>query len=340
MSNRDFFAFCTSLKPIELKALGALSQVRHLPANETIYKAGDPSDTIYIINRGMVEIMRQNVAKSTASTYLSRGDIFGDVEVLTDLPRKYDARACEQVSLQCFQRNHMPDLVRRVPTFFHYLSEQLADRLLQARDAALSRSYCLELGGSLANFDLVTIYQTIVNSAQTGELSILDERGELVAVFYFESGQPRGGRFQHLAGEEAFGQLFLSEELRGTFSFSSGPRRMSQAIQEHDFEKNSDEMLINAVRGRDELRALRNEFAEPTARLRRAKSELTVSELSPALRSTAEELWYLTRSGALSLRDLYPKCSSCELKIHQAARELIETGHCALVSSGDIQKVA
>ncbi len=56
MPKRDFFAFCTSLKPIELRAMGALSRVEHLPAGESIYKPGDPGETLYIINRGVVEI--------------------------------------------------------------------------------------------------------------------------------------------------------------------------------------------------------------------------------------------------------------------------------------------
>ncbi len=340
MSNRDFFAFCTSLEPIERKALGELSHVRHLPPSETIYRAGDPSETIFIINRGMVEVTQENSNNVAASTYLSRGDIFGDAEVLTDLARKHLIRTREKVSLQCFQRADFPALVRRVPAFFRYLSEQLASRLLQARDAALSRSYCLELGGNLANFDLITIYQTIVNSSQTGELSIVDERGDLLAAFYFEAGQPRGGQFQHLTGEEAFWQLFLTEELRGSFSFTSGPRRISDSIQGTDFVRNSDEMLIDAVRGRDELRALRDAISEPAARLKRAKPELAVGEITPQLRAIAEELWRLNRARPLTLRDLYTKCDRCELKIHQTARELLETGHWTLSSTGEAQRIA
>ena len=340
MPNRDFFAFCTSLKPLELRALGSLSQVRHLAAGETIYQAGDPSETLYIINRGMIEIVQEESSSSIGGTYLSRGDIFGDVEVLTELPRKHLVRAREPVSLQCFQREHLPELLQRVPSFFRYLSEQLANRLLQARDATLARSHCLELSGNLANFDLVTIYQTIVNSSQTGELSVMDEEGELLSAFYFESGQPRGGQFQHLVGEEAFWQLFLAEGLHGTFSFSSGPRKISHSIQSTDFARNSEEMLINAVQGRDELRALRHEIPDPSALLLRLKSELAVGTIAPRLRAIAEEIWPLSTGGSAVLRDLYPKCEISELRIYQAVHELISTGHFALSATKGTQKVA
>jgi CRP-like cAMP-binding protein len=57
MLDRDFFGFCTTLKPLELKALGELSQVRHLAEGETVYSTGDRGDVIFIISRGVVEVI-------------------------------------------------------------------------------------------------------------------------------------------------------------------------------------------------------------------------------------------------------------------------------------------
>ena len=54
MPRRDFFSFCTTLRPIELKALGELSHVRHLRKNELIYTTGDLAEEIYSVNRGVV----------------------------------------------------------------------------------------------------------------------------------------------------------------------------------------------------------------------------------------------------------------------------------------------
>ena len=57
MADRDFFAFCTSLKPVELKAMGELTSVVHLSEGEVVYSANDPADALYIINRGVVELV-------------------------------------------------------------------------------------------------------------------------------------------------------------------------------------------------------------------------------------------------------------------------------------------
>ena len=330
MANRDFFSFCTSLKPVELRALGSLSQVRHIDAQQEIYKAGDTADALYIINRGMVEIVQENAPRSNDRTYLSRGDIFGDVEVLINLPRRHSVETREPVSVQCFARKDLEELTRRVPAFFHYLSEQLASRLFQARNAALSQSHCLELSGYLANFDLVTIYQTIVHSSQTGELSIRDEHDELLAAFQFEGGRIYGGQFHHLTGEEAFEQLFLAQNLRGTFAFSSAQTKGSRALQTNMATRDSAEVLIHALQSRDELDALRKEMPDTSRRLLRQKLEVDLTAMPADVRALAQKIWRLASGGRLRLGDIYHKLDVSELKIYVALRELINSGQLEL----------
>lgn len=328
---RDFFTFCTSLKPVELKALGQLSRVRHLREAEVVYSPGDPSDALYIINRGVVEVNHTRAHREQACTYLSRGDIFGDLEVLTGHPRTQLVRSREPVSLQSFPSKDFPDLIKRVPTFFHYLCERLADRLVQVQDLAISRSHCLELSGSLANFDLVTIYQTIANSSQTGELHIMDQSGDAVSAFFFDQGQPRRANFQHLTGEEAFWQLFLEEDLAGTFSFSSGKESASHSVQTGEIEGNPSDMLIHALQFRDEFVALRREIPENTMLIRREKLNFAWPENShPELEPIAEEIWQIAYSVPITLSRLYEKCAVCQLKIYQIVSTLLRTEHFSL----------
>ena len=330
MPKRDFFAFCTSLKPIELRAIGALSRVEHLPAAETIYNAGDASDTLYIINRGVVELVGEPSSRPLPSTYLSRGDIFGEAEALTHIERRQLAKTCEPVSLQCFDRNDFPELLRRVPSFFHYLCEELACRLLAQREAAPAANQRLELSGSLANFDLVTIYQTIVNSSQTGELSVHNDADELISTFFFEAGQPRAGQFEHLTGEEAFWQLFLAEERPGTFSFSSGENVLTNSIQGGNITRSPGDMLINALQSRDEFLDLKSEMPDPASTLERRKPHLTLDDSIPiALRPLIEQIWRYSDKRRVPLRALYGQFEVCELKIYQAVQELLRSDHLA-----------
>lgn len=340
MLERDFFSFCTLLKPLELKALGELSRIRHIGESETVYSPGEPCDEFYIINRGVVEAALSNSHGGAATAYLSRGDIFGDVEVLTGLPRKYLMRTCEPVSLQCFSRANLPELARRVPRFFQYLAEHLASRLLLASDLALTQSHCLELSGSLSNFDLVTIYQTIVNSSQTGELTILNEESDAISAFFFEEGHPRCGQFQHLIGEEAFWQLFLTE-IPGTFSFSTRERPISDWIQAGRIERKPDDMLINALQGRDEFDQLQERLPDAAALLHREKLNFAwPSSASADLRATAEQIWQLAYSRPVAIASLYLQCSVCELKVYQIVDELIRSHHFSLATPLRCENVA
>jgi CRP-like cAMP-binding protein len=323
MVDRDFFGFCTTLKPLELKALGELSRIRHLAAGEAIYAAGDPSDTLFIINRGVVEMVRDS-AKNSSDAYLSRGDIFGDVEVLTDNLRKYLVRTREPVSLQCFHRKDFAELTRRVPSFFQYLSEQLAFRLAKARDLTVAQSHCLELSGTLSNFDLVTIYQTIVNSSQTGELRICNEKADPISTFFFEKGQPCHGQFEHLTGEEAFWQLFLTNSLAYTFSFSATERPVNKSTPLESITRNQWDLLITALQSRDELQQLKQRMPDTEATLCRQKLDLFCPPIVPTeLQPLAEEIWSLAEKAPVTLAGLFRSCTVCELKIYQAVDQLM-----------------
>jgi CRP-like cAMP-binding protein len=341
MLDQDFFSYCTGLRLLELKAIGELSRVRHLGEGEIIYSTGDPGDALYIINRGVVEVIQPSSEKSAPATYLSRGDILGDVETLSALPRKHIARSCEPVSLQCFQRKDFPELIRRVPSFFHFLSNQLAIRLAQARDLAISQSHCLELSGNLANFDLITVYQTIAKSSQTGQLRISGPNGDLISALFFEQGQPRCGQFEHLTGEEAFWQLFVNEKLAGTFSFSTGDLPQKDWIQSERITKNASEMLINALQGRDEFAELRTKFAESDTTIQRNKANLTwPAGAPPESLAVAEQIWKFAEKGPVTVDQLFRHCALCELKIYQVVDELIQSRHFIWSHQATTAKVA
>lgn len=331
MVQRDFFAFCTSLRLIELQAMGELSQVKHFAEGDLLYSAGDEGDKLFIVNRGAVELLPEISRPRAAATVLSRGDIFGEAGALLDLPRDQTVRACAPLSVQCFRRSDLPNLMRRVPSFFLFLSEKLASRLFQARQLARSQNNSLELTGSLANFDIVTVYQTIIQSLQTGLLKIADVEGETVSEFYFKKGTPRWGRCEHLTGEEAFWQLFLHEQRAGSFSFSNETQTHAEWAEGSAMTRHADEILINAIHMRDQFEDLRKRMADHTAIVQRKQLNFAWENRElEELRPVAEEIWQLVYSRPLTLAELHTICGFCDLKIYQVVDELVRSGHCAL----------
>jgi CRP-like cAMP-binding protein len=330
MPCRDFFSFCTTLKPVELKALGELSYVRHLEKGELIYKAGEAAEEIFSVNRGVVELTQLVAGAADERTYLSRGDIFGATDTLACMPRSHSAAAQETASVQCFKRENFSIISKRLPSFFLFLCEKMASRL-QQRDPGKRVSVCKQLSGSLANFDLVTVHQTIISSGQTGELCVSSENGERLATFYFEHGAPRSGQFDHLTGVEAFWQLFLSDDIPGTFSFSSGARAIA-CLDSAKIDQPPNDLLLEAMQYRDELLELKKKAPSSRAPLERTTDRLDwPPEADPSLREVAEDIWTSIGTDRVTINQLFQTNAVCELKIYYVVVELLRSGQLAVV---------
>jgi CRP-like cAMP-binding protein len=327
MPQRDFFAFCAALKSAELRAIGELSWVRNLTQGEVLYSPGERGNALYIVNSGLLEVLPQRSSQKEGRVYLSRGDVVGEVEVFADLARLELVRAQEAANLQCFPRANFPELIRLVPSFFRYLCEKMAGRLLEAHDLMVEQSRCIELSGRFSNFDLTTIHQTIMSSGQTGELIIKDESAETIGAFHFDAGRLCAGQFQHLSGEEAFWQLFLTDTLYGTFSFSAGERPLTECIQSDEITRNGNDLLIVALQFRDEFHALKKEMPYSPAKLSARASELDWNGSAPEyLHSVATQVWDILSSRPATIDDLYRQCSVCELKLYQVVNHLLSSG--------------
>ena len=323
MPDRDFFAFCTSLTRPELRTIGELSWVRHLHIGEVLYRPGEPGNALFIVNRGEIEVVPE--APGAEPLRLARGQVIGDVEALSETPRLNLVRAVTGASLQCFPRANFHQLVKAVPSFFRYLCEQMATRFVQAHNQVRDFEEHTPLSGRISHFDLTTVHQTIATSGQTGQLSIKDEEAETIGAFYFEAGHPAAGQFHHLTGEEAFWQLFLNENLSGTFSFSVGERPMTNWIESGQIQRNTGDMLIAALQFRDELDALKKDIRPPSgARLTPTSPDLHWNGGAPEeLRPVADSVWDLLSRKPLSIPEVYRQCSVCELKIYQVVNHLL-----------------
>jgi hypothetical protein len=271
------------------------------------------------VNRGALQVGLPS-GDDKGSVLLKRGEVIGHVEVFSQLPRMYLVKALEATSVQCFPQGTFPELVKHVPSFFRYLCEQMALRVVQVSDVSKNHEEGAPLSGRISHFDLTTVHQTIASSGQTGELSIRDEHAEPVAAFYFEAGRPSAGQFQHLTGEEAFWQLFLSETFSGTFSFSVGERPLTNGLILPDGSATTCSLLPSIPR---RIQRPEEEMPQDSAKLAPTKADLV--EWRKPRRTAAggeSDLGACLRQASCS-QDLYRQCSVCELKIYQVVNELL-----------------
>jgi CRP-like cAMP-binding protein len=113
----------TPLSETTLERLAAsLAEVR-LPAGATVVRAGEPGDRFYVIDEGEVEIEGRR---------FGRGESFGEIALLRDVPRTATVTAHTDVVLKAIERD---DFIAAVTG--HAPAAAAADTVIAARIGAL-----------------------------------------------------------------------------------------------------------------------------------------------------------------------------------------------------------
>ena len=102
-----------NLTPKELKDLARLTHERFYKANEPVFKKLAPSEGMYVILKGIVEI--KDPDSNTTFATLGSGDFFGELALLDQEPRSAMAVATEASELIGFFRTDLLTLMKRGP---------------------------------------------------------------------------------------------------------------------------------------------------------------------------------------------------------------------------------
>ncbi len=86
-------AFAHSLEAADLELLLDAAERVHLARGEALYRQGDPSDRVYFLADGMVQLRTEDDDKLHVRAYLTRGDVVGETEIEDAAPRESSAVA-------------------------------------------------------------------------------------------------------------------------------------------------------------------------------------------------------------------------------------------------------
>jgi len=101
----------------------------HYPASSTIIAEGDEGDLFYIIVRGRVEILKRINNRDTRVKILEDGDFFGEIALLSNVPRTATVRTVNPTLLISLKRSHFLKLVGSVPGMHDKLEKTMGIRL-------------------------------------------------------------------------------------------------------------------------------------------------------------------------------------------------------------------
>jgi len=100
-------------------------EAKSFTAGQSVFKAGDPGDSMYIVNEGEVEILDG----ATSLEVVGPGSIFGELALIDDEPRSASAVAKTDCKLVAVDRRRFEFMVTETPFFALAVMKVVADRL-------------------------------------------------------------------------------------------------------------------------------------------------------------------------------------------------------------------
>ncbi len=138
----------------ELRAIGELAQVVTLPRDSRIFDSGDPSDALYVVASGKVNIViTSSDGKELILAVLGAGQVFGEMGLLDAAPRSAAAVTASPAELVSISREDFQALLDRQPPLARKLLNIMSQRLRRANAKMESLAY-MDVAGRLARYFL------------------------------------------------------------------------------------------------------------------------------------------------------------------------------------------
>ena len=94
-------------------------------ANDTIFKAGDPADRLYIITKGEAKVMEYNIA-------LHKGEVFGEIAIFSQEHKRTATITCTtDCEMLVVSGDEVITLYYTSPQFSLYIIKMITDRLIE-----------------------------------------------------------------------------------------------------------------------------------------------------------------------------------------------------------------
>ncbi|RMH67605.1 MAG: hypothetical protein D6676_01675 [Cyanobacteria bacterium J003] len=135
LRNISYFSHCSNA---QLQMLIELGTRQFYGRGEVICREGSPGDAFYIVLEGSVEVYSEQLDQILATLY--GGSFFGEISVLTGMPRSATVRALEATSLFVVPRSAVQRLLQAHPQLAEEIAHELAARQQVLQELGLVNS--------------------------------------------------------------------------------------------------------------------------------------------------------------------------------------------------------
>ena len=147
----------SGLAAVDLGTLVERVELRELAAGEILFRQGDRGDRLYVIAEGRVRVV---TGEGVELATLGEGDFFGEIALVSDVPRSATVEALEPTQLLGLGREAVSALLEARPAVLSlvlgFLRDRLLDRLIKAHPL-LSSFTIAERAAIARRFELVEI---------------------------------------------------------------------------------------------------------------------------------------------------------------------------------------
>jgi CRP/FNR family transcriptional regulator, cyclic AMP receptor protein len=119
----------SKIDPSKLKLLAFTSERLTYGEGQVLVRQGDPGDAAYIIIEGRASVLIDTEGGRVEVFKLARGDIFGEIAILIDVPRTATVQATETVTALRVSKETFFRLLGDFPQIAVEIMRELARRL-------------------------------------------------------------------------------------------------------------------------------------------------------------------------------------------------------------------
>lgn len=303
-------------------AVLAQGRIEEFGPGHVLFRQGDAGERFYIVKSGVLEVLASpsDGADPMPVAYLGKGEVLGELALLTGSPRSATVRSPEHAELFTVDKPVFLDLMVTLPAFARNLCLVLARRL-EATTLKVPRSSTKQLQGNLRYFDLATVIQTLIGSHQTGNLTVSQEGGkQRIAEIFFFKGNIARAKVRHLIGDDAVFQLFQAP-LEGDFAFVG--KTVAEEEVKADITMPAISLLMESVRLQDELPLLQQRIPDLDRVFRQKSAQLEWED--PETVELAASVWARLKKGE-SIQELHRDIPRCSYVIYKTVLTLLDTG--------------
>jgi CRP-like cAMP-binding protein len=118
------------VEPAALEAMLKVMTPQTFPANTTIFRKGDPGDSMYILTSGKMRIFTTDAeGNEIVLTYFEPVRVFGDFSLLDRQPRSASAGTVNEIEVLVLSRDTFLNFLPQYPSVGLAMLRNLADRV-------------------------------------------------------------------------------------------------------------------------------------------------------------------------------------------------------------------